>query len=188
MTAPLLWSPYFESSVLSGMQLESARNEASKLGRLRKGSAWGFWFSFVRPLPVGVVFFPSLPFMGVMLFPSFVLGNASREGRTFLVPLSLFFILLSLRLLSSPSPSLSFSLLFFLIFFSISFSLFPFLSHKLFPSLFSSSILFHFFHVSLFPPLLCPPPFSSLEVFFFFEGTAYTVCFRDVRNDTTDCN
>ena len=28
---------------------------------------------------MGVVFFPSLPFMGVMLFPSFRLGNASRE-------------------------------------------------------------------------------------------------------------
>ena len=35
-------------------------------------------------LPVGVVFFPSLPFMGVVLFPSFVLGNASGEGGTFL--------------------------------------------------------------------------------------------------------
>ena len=35
-----------------------------------------------------------------------------------------------------------------------------------------------------------PPPFFSLEVFFFFffEGIACTVCFRDVRNDTTDCN
>ena len=28
---------------------------------------------------MGVVFFPSLPFMGVMLFPSSWLGNASRE-------------------------------------------------------------------------------------------------------------
>ena len=56
MTAPLLWSPYFESSVLSGVQLESVRNEALKLGRLRRGSAWGFLFSFVGPLPVGVVF------------------------------------------------------------------------------------------------------------------------------------
>ena len=47
---------------------------------------------------MGVVFFPSLPFMGVMLFPSFVLGNASRGGGTFLVLLSLFSILLSLPL------------------------------------------------------------------------------------------
>ena len=45
---------------------------------------------------MGVVFFPSLPFMGVMLFPNFGLGNASGEGGTLLVPLSLFSILLSL--------------------------------------------------------------------------------------------
>ena len=54
---------------------------------------------------MGVVFFPSLPSMGVMLFPSFALGNASREGGTFLVPLFPFSPLLSLSLLSSPSPS-----------------------------------------------------------------------------------
>ena len=146
MAAPLLWSPYFESSFLSGVQLESGRNEAPKLGRPRRGSAWGFWFNFLGPLPVGVVFFPSLPFMGVVLFPSFVLGNASGEGDTFLVPLSLFSILLSLSLLSSPSTYLSFSLLFLsfrtnsfhpfflLLHFSISFP-FP-------PSSFSSSFLF----------------------------------------------
>ena len=34
-------------------------------------------FGSDRPFPVGVVFFPSFPFMVVMLFPSFVLGNAS---------------------------------------------------------------------------------------------------------------
>ena len=50
---------------------------------------------------MGVVFFSSLPFMRVMLFPSFVLGNASGEGGTLFVPLSLFSILLSLPLLSS---------------------------------------------------------------------------------------
>ena len=33
--------------------------------------------SALLDLLVGVVFFPSLPFMGVMLFPSFVLGNTS---------------------------------------------------------------------------------------------------------------
>ena len=151
MTAPLLWSPYFESSVISGVQLESVRNEASKLGRLRRGSALGFWFSFVGPLPVGVVFFPSLSFMGVVLSPSFVLGDVSGEGGTFLVSLSLFSPLLSLPLLSSPSHSLSFSLLFFLLFFFISFSLFPFLSP------FSSSLSdaqtlsFPFFFFSSFP-------------------------------------
>ena len=67
---------------------------------------------------MGVVFFPScLPFMGVMLFPSFVLGNASREGGASLVPLSLFSVLLSLPLISSPSPSFSFSFPSFLLFF-----------------------------------------------------------------------
>ena len=139
MTASLLWSPYFESSILSGEKQGFVRNEASKLGRLRRGSTWGFWFSFVGPLPVGVVFFPSLPFMGVVLSPSFVLGDVYEESGTFLVLLSLFspllsLPLLSLPLLSSPSPSLSFSLLFFLFFFLISFSLLPFLF------LFSSSL------------------------------------------------
>ena len=124
-----------------------------------------------------VVFFLSLPFMGVMLFPSFVLGNASGEGGIFLVPPSLFSLLLSLPLISSHFPSLSFSLLSFLLFFHISFSIFPFLSHKLFPPLFSSSPIFHFFFLSSF----------SLEGFF-FEGTACTVCFQDVRNDAIDCN
>ena len=141
--APLLWSPYFESSVLSAVQLESVQNEASKLGRLSRGSTWGFWFSFVRPLPVGVVFFPSLHFMGVVLSPSFVLGDVSREGGTLLVSLSL--------------PL--------------------FLIHKLFPSLFSSSPLFHLVFLS-----------SFFFEGFFFEGTACTICFRDVRNDTTNCN
>ena len=36
-------------------------------------------------LSMGVVFFPSLPFMGVVLSLSFVLGDASGEGDTFLV-------------------------------------------------------------------------------------------------------
>ena len=42
---------------------------------------------------MGVVFFPSLPFMGVMLFPSFVLGNVSGEGGAFLVSPSPFYVL-----------------------------------------------------------------------------------------------
>ena len=97
----MLWNLYFEYSASSGAQLKSARDEASKSGRLRWGSACRFWFSSVGLLPVGVVFFISLPFMGVMLFPSFVLGNVSREGGVFLV---------------SPSPfSVLFSLLFFLL-------------------------------------------------------------------------
>ena len=99
-------------------------------------------------LLVVVMFFPSFPFVGVMLFPSFVLGNASGEGGTFLISLSLFSPLLSLSLLSSPSPS-----------FSVSLPLFPF----------PSSSLFHLFFLSFrlsFP--LFPSLFLSLEVFFFF--------------------
>ena len=111
---------------------------------------------------MGVVFFPNLPFMGVMLFPGFTLGNASGGGGTLLVSLSLFFILLSLPLISSPSPS-------FPLFFHISFSFFPFLSHKLFPSLF-------FF--SSFPPLFFPSPsFHSLFLPFFFSSTSHSPFF-----------
>ena len=127
---------------------------------------------------MGVVFFPSLPFMGVMLFPSFVLGNVYGEGGTFLVLLSLFYVLLSLPLLSSLSPSPSFSLPSFLIFFHISFSRF---SHKLFPSIFSSSPLFHLFSSRF--------AFFFLKFFFFFfEQTACTMYPQDVRDDTFDCN
>ena len=139
----------------------------SKLGHHRRGSAWEFWFSPIGPLPVGVVFFPSLPSMGVMLFLSFVLGTVSGEGGTLFVPLFLFSPILPLSLLSSPSPSFSFS----------SPSHFPFLSHYLFLSfsLPSSSPSFSV-SLSLFPfPLLLFSIsftfpfsffFSSLEVFF----------------------
>ena len=73
----------------------------------------GLAFGFDGPLPVGVVFFPSFPFMGVMLFPSPVLGNASGEGgvlkEELLVPLSPFSpllpSLLPLSLISSLFPS-----------------------------------------------------------------------------------
>ena len=125
---------------------------------------------------MGVVFFPSLPYMGVMLFPSFVLGNASGEGGTFLVPLSLFSILLSLPLLSSLSPSLSFSLPSFLLFFHISFSLFPFLSNKLFPSLFSSSPLFNLFFLLLLFSISFSFPLSLLRGFFFFLRELLVLC------------
>ena len=140
---------------------------------------------------MGVVFFPSLPFMGLMLFPSFELGNASEGGGTLLVPPSLFFIVLSLPFISSPSPS-------FPLFFHISFSLFPFLPHKLFPSLFffSSfsplsfpSISFHSLFLPFFFSSTSHSPFFFFRTnsfhSFFFEGTACTVCFQDV---TTDCN
>ena len=132
---------------------------------------------------MGVVFFPTLPFMGVMLFPSFALGNASGEGSA--PPcsvLSIFCSSLSLSLLSSPSSS-------FPLFCHLSFSLFPFLPHKLLPSLF-------FF--SSFPPLLFPSPsslptssalsfpfpsffasfFCSFLFLFFFGGTACIDCNR----------
>ena len=109
---------------------------------------------------MGVVFFPSLPFMGVMLFPSFTQGNASEGGGTFLVPPSLFFILLSLPLLSSPSSS-------FPLFFHISFSLFPFLPHKLFP---------FFFFFSSFPPISFPSlSFHSLFLPSFFFRVSFSL-------------
>ena len=123
-------------------------------GQLRD---YGPEFGSDGPLPVGVVFFPSLPFMRVMLFHSFVLGNAFGESGVLLVPLSPFspllslslLSLLSLSLLSSPSPSFS---------------------HSLFLSFSVSLPLFLFF------------------LLLFFEGIACTVYFRDVRDDTTDCN
>ena len=99
-------------------------------------------------LLVGVMFFPSFPFVGVMLFPRFVLGNAFGEGGTFLVSLSLFSPFLSLSLLSSPSPS-----------FSVFLPLFPF------PSSFLSHLFFLYFRLSL--PVF-PSSFLSLKVFFFF--------------------
>ena len=71
---------------------------------------YGAVFGFGCRLLIGVMFFPSFPFVGVMLFPSYVLGNASGEGGTFFVSLSLFSPLLSLSLLSSPSPSFLVSL------------------------------------------------------------------------------
>ena len=148
---------------------------------------------------MGVVFFPSLPFMGVMLFPSFVLGNASGEGGTFLMPLSLFSVLLSLPLLSSLSSSLSFSLSSFLLFFHILFSFFfspftqtlsiSFLFFSSFPPLYSSSPLFHLSAILPFIFISFSFPLSFLRVFFFFfEGTACTVYVRSVLDDTTDCD
>ena len=112
---------------------------------------------------MGVMFFLSLPFMGVMLFPNFVLRNASRRKRCiFSTAFSIF------------SSSFSFSSFSFSSFFSFSF--FFSLSLPLF--LFSSPFLLLF----LLPPILVR------TLFFFFEGTACTVYFRDVRDDTVDCN
>ena len=119
-------------------------------------------------LPVGVVFFPSLPSMGFMLFPSFALGNVSGEGGTLFVPLFLFSLFLPLSLLL-PFLILSSSFSFF----SPSHSPFPFaLSLSFFPSSFFFSFFFSF--SSSFPfsfffsfPSLFPRPFSLLRFFFF---------------------
>ena len=141
---------------------------------------------------MGVVFFPSLPFMGVMLFPSFDLGNASGGGSTLLMPPSLFFYssfssshFFSFSFLSSFLPHLilpfpfssaqTLSIPFLFLLFSISFLSFSFLSFSL-----SSFLLF--FHVSFSIFLFLP---HKLLPSFFFEGTACTVCFQDV---TTNCN
>ena len=97
---------------------------------------------------MGVVFFPSFPFMGVMLFPSFVLGNASGESDVLLVPLSPFSPILSLSLLSSPSPSLSQSLFLSFFFpspFLLLFLLLPLLVRTLFFSLSPFSLIFFHF-------------------------------------------
>ena len=128
---------------------------------------------------MGVVFFPSLPFMGVMLFPSFVLGNASGEGGGFLAMLSLFFFLLLLSffsLLPFFLPQLSYLLLFFF-FLSLSsvstlFFIFSFLP---------ITLLFFFspYHTPIFLfPLSCLLLILSFSfVPFFFEGIACTECF-----------
>ena len=119
---------------------------------------------------MGVVFFPSLPFMGVMSFPSFVLRNVSREGGTFLVLLSLFYVLLSLPFFSSLSPSPSFFLPSFLLFFHISFSHFLFLLffHICF-SFFRTNSFHPFFLLLLFSTLFSFPIFFPKFFFFFRE-------------------
>ena len=121
---------------------------------------------------MGVVFFPSLPFMGVMLFPSFVLGNVSEKSGKFLLPLSLFYILLSLPLLSSLSFSLSFSLPSFLFFFPhliipffFLFFFFSSTSHSSFFLSFRTNSFHPFFLLLLFSTSFSFP-LSLLRVFF----------------------
>ena len=115
------------------------------------------------PLPVGVVFFPSFPFMGVMLFLSSVLGNASGESGVLLVPLSPFSPLLFLSLLSSPSPSLFHSLfLSFLVYLPLFIFPLPFFS---FSSSFPFSFALFFFLFPLFPFFFL----RELLVLFIFE-------------------
>ena len=64
---------------------------------------------------MGVVFFPSLPFLGVMLFPSFVLGNMFGVGDAFHVspsPFSVFLFLPLFLLFLFSTSFLSFSIFF----------------------------------------------------------------------------
>ena len=150
-------------------------------------------FGSYGPLFVRVVFFPSSPFMRVMLFPSPVLGNASGESGVLLVPLSPFSHLLpSFLPLSLFSSLLPLSLLSSLLLLSLLSSPFPSLSHSLFLSFpfFSFSFSFPFSFTLSF--LLFPSPFLLLEMFFFlfffFEGSTCTVYFLDVRDGTADCN
>ena len=144
--------------------------------------------------------------MGVMLFPSFMLGNASAEGSAPLAPLSPFSF--SLPSLSSlPLPFLSSSPLLFSPFSFSSFSSFFFLRlvlPKLLPSLFffssfpllSFSSSFHsvfllcpFCFLLLLSPLSGLFPFISISFFFFFlrELLVLNVS-QDVIEGTTDCN
>ena len=118
---------------------------------------------------MGVVFFPSLPFMGVMLFPNFTLGNASGEGGAPLVPFSPFSILFSLPLLSSSSPSFH-SLFLPFKFFSTSHSpifCFFFSSTSLSPS--SAQTLSTLFFLLLLFSTSFSFPFFFLNFFFFFR-------------------
>ena len=141
---------------------------------------------------MGVVFFPSLPFMGVMLFPSFVLGNASGEGSGSLALLSLFFFLLIFSFFSFLPfflPQLSHLLIFFF-FLSLSSVPTPFF---FFSSYHTPFFLFSLSHSSFpFPSfmssshsvfLLCP-----LFFFFFLRGLLVLSAYQDVIEDTTDCN
>ena len=147
-------------------------------------------------LSVGVVFFPSLPFMGVMLFPSFWLGNACGEGGASFALLSLF---LSLSSSSSSFLPLLFSFLPLFLYFlpflpshssSSSASTFFYISISLsFPSFrlsplsfasFSCSLFFLFISISLSFPSFCLSPLSfasfSCSLFFFFFWRNYLYC------------
>ena len=121
---------------------------------------------------MGVVFFPSSPFMGVMLFPSLWLGNASGRGGgggggACFVPHSLFSFRLPPSLLYL-SSSLLFS----------SFFLSPLLSHLLLLLSLSSVPIFFFLFSSFLSSFHCV--FLLCPLLFFFEGIACTVCFEGI--------
>ena len=131
---------------------------------------------------MGVVFFPSLPFMGVMLFPSFWLGNAFGGGAVHLLRLTLCF---SLYLL--PPPLYLSSPLFFSLFF-----LLPLLSHLLLLLSFSLLCPYLFFLFSFLPITLLFLSFSFVPFLFFFffflREMLVLNAFRDVIEDTASCN
>ena len=117
---------------------------------------------------MGVVFFPSLPFMGVMLFPSFRLGNAPGGGSASLALLSLFFFYFSYSSSFLPLLFPFFPLLFsFLpLFFSFlpllfSFSLLLFLLFLLHKNLSIPFLLLQLFHSIFLLCLLLPSPSHS---------------------------
>ena len=150
---------------------------------------------------MGVVFFPSLPFMGVMLFPSFRLGNVFREW--------------GLVRSSPPTPHSPFFcshlfLLFPLFFFIISFSfvfLFSSFSSSA-PAILLFFFFFFFFQINsfLFQSIshfifLCLPRFhqpfclllEGVACVRYTERVACNVCIKgiasyNVTEDTTDCN
>ena len=147
-------------------------------------------------LHVGVVFFPSLPSMGVMLFRSSVLRNAPGENGASLALPSLFLFFFFLLFSSSP-PFFSLSPLLFLLSPSPSFSFFfpRLILPKLLPSLFffSSFPLLSFsfsfilsFSFALFASFFCFPFFFFL--FFFLVELLVLNAFQDVIEGTTDCN
>ena len=147
---------------------------------------------------MGVVFFPSLPFMGVMLFPSSWLGNVFREWGLVRssppTPHSLFFV----PIFFSSSPS------FFIISFSFVFPFFFFFFQRTSHFIFFLFFYFYFFFKSTVFSSNTPATFSSSApaIFCFFEGIACItfveriaciVCIDgiapyDVIEDTTDCN
>ena len=122
-----------------------------------ESETWRFWFSFVGILLVGVVIFPSLPFMRVMLFPCFALGNASGEGGAPLVSFSPFFVLFF-----SSSLFLLLLILFHSLFLPFFFSS---TSHSASSLSYAQTLSIPFFFFSSFPPLSFPSP-----SFFFFSS------------------
>ena len=132
---------------------------------------------------MGVVFFPSLPFMGVMLFPSFSLGNVFGGGGASFASHSLFFSLSSSSSFLPLLPSFLFSFLSSSTAFSSASSSF-FSSFLLCPHLF---FLFSFLPITLLFLSFSFVPF--LFFFFFFFGELLVLsAFQDIIEDTASCN